>query len=288
MLVKMTTRPFLVICVAIFLGFGPSNAVSQEKTPKPFPEFEAKRLKPPSKGATKRIQVQIKERANPAVAPIHPQATDDSELSKAIAEAGITSATPTDWFWAELDDSLENMGPGRLDDALRLVTSSAAQSSLLSPRLQDLQDIVQRFGRDILIASVGTKVSPALALAVIYVESSGNPSAVSPAGAQGLMQLVPATAARFEVANALDAADNIKGGIRFLDTLMSKYNDDPIVVLAAYNAGEGAVRDHGGVPPFPETRLYVPKVLNAYKVARGLCITPPLLLSDGCVFAAMN
>ncbi|MEM6480133.1 MAG: lytic transglycosylase domain-containing protein, partial [Pseudomonadota bacterium] len=134
------------------------------------------------------------------------------------------------------------------------------------------------------IAAMG--VSPALALAVISVESAGDSRAVSRGGAHGLMQLMPATAARFGVTDAFDPAANIQGGVALLDHLMERYGDDPLLVLAAYNAGEGAVSAHGGVPPFPETRDYIPKVLSAYRVARGLCITPPLMLSDGCVFAA--
>ncbi|MEO1797868.1 MAG: lytic transglycosylase domain-containing protein, partial [Pseudomonadota bacterium] len=133
--------------------------------------------------------------------------------------------------------------------------------------------------------TVGTRVSPALVLAVISVESSGDAQAISRAGAQGLMQLMPATADRFGVTDAFDPVDNIKGGVALLDHLMETYGEDPILVLAAYNAGEGAVRDHGGVPPYAETRDYIPKVLSAFRVARGLCLTPPLMLSDGCVFA---
>ena len=69
---------------------------------------------------------------------------------------------------------------------------------------------------------------------------------------------------------------------------LDHFEKDPVLVLAGYNAGEGAVRDHKGVPPYPETRDYVPKVLAAYQVARGLCLTPPELISDGCVFAGMR
>jgi soluble lytic murein transglycosylase-like protein len=98
------------------------------------------------------------------------------------------------------------------------------------------------------------------------------------------MQLMPATAARFGVADSFDAAQNIRGGVAYLDWLMAHFGGDPILVLAGYNAGEGAVRDHAGVPPFAETRAYVPKVLAAYRVARGLCRRPPARLADGCVF----
>jgi soluble lytic murein transglycosylase-like protein len=153
-----------------------------------------------------------------------------------------------------------------------------------APRLQDVQDIAERHGKDLLRESIGTRVSPALALAVISVESGGRADAESGAGAQGLMQLMPATAERFGVTDRLDAVENIRGGIRFLDFLMEKFGDDPIMVLAGYNAGENAVTANGGVPDYAETRDYVPKVLAAWEVARGLCLTPPELLSDGCVF----
>jgi soluble lytic murein transglycosylase-like protein len=77
---------------------------------------------------------------------------------------------------------------------------------------------------------------------------------------------------------------NIRGGVAYLDWLMGEFNNDPLMVLAAYNAGEGAVRSNQGVPPFAETRDYVPKVLAAWQVAKGLCQTPPELVSDPCVF----
>ncbi|MDG1351725.1 MAG: lytic transglycosylase domain-containing protein [Sulfitobacter sp.] len=132
------------------------------------------------------------------------------------------------------------------------------------------------------------KVSPGLALAVISVESSGRTDAVSSAGAQGLMQLMPDTASRFGVVDSSVTQQNISGGVKYLDWLMGEFANDPILVLAGYNAGEGSVRKHAGVPPFAETRDYVPKVLAAFQVAKGLCKTPPELISDGCVFNLMK
>jgi soluble lytic murein transglycosylase-like protein len=98
------------------------------------------------------------------------------------------------------------------------------------------------------------------------------------------MQLMPDTAKRFGVTDSYDASANIKGGVTYLDWLLSEFNRDPVLALAGYNAGEGAVAKYDGVPPFAETRAYVPKVLAAFNVARGLCLTPPVLISDGCVF----
>jgi soluble lytic murein transglycosylase-like protein len=167
-------------------------------------------------------------------------------------------------------------------------TLMGATDPVGAPRLQHLQDIARAHGVDILTSTIGTQVSPALVLAVISVESGGQRDAVSSAGAAGLMQLMPDTASRFGVDDRTSAPENIAGGVRYLDWLMEEFARDPILVLAGYNAGEGAVRSHAGVPPFAETRDYVPKVLAAFQVAKGLCLTPPELISDGCVFTGMN
>ena len=125
-------------------------------------------------------------------------------------------------------------------------------------------------------------------LAVIGIESAGRIDAVSSAGAEGLMQLIPATAQRFGVTDVTDPAQNIRGGVAYLDWLMTEFDRDPLMVLAAYNAGEGAVRANQGVPPYAETRDYVPKVLAAWQVAQGLCQTPPELVTDPCVFKVIS
>lgn len=116
------------------------------------------------------------------------------------------------------------------------------------------------------------------------VESAGKPNAVSSAGAVGLMQLIPATAKRFKVEDSTDPKQNIAGGVAYLDWLFKEFSHDPVLALAGYNAGENAVKKHKGVPPFAETRGYVPKVVAAWKVAKALCITPPKYAIDGCVF----
>ncbi len=103
-----------------------------------------------------------------------------------------------------------------------------------------------------------------LVLSVIAVESNFKVSAESPKAAMGLMQLIPDTAARFNVKNAYDATQNIKGGIAYLRWLLSYYRGNISFALAAYNAGEGRVDRYKGIPPFPETRDYVAKVLGLY------------------------
>jgi soluble lytic murein transglycosylase-like protein len=104
------------------------------------------------------------------------------------------------------------------------------------------------------------QLSPRLVHSVIQVESNYDPNAVSPKGAQGLMQLIPSTARRFGVSDVFDPADNIQGGARYLKYLLGLYKGDEALALAAYNAGERAVSRYGGVPPFPETQGYVAKV----------------------------
>ena len=105
-------------------------------------------------------------------------------------------------------------------------------------------------------------LDPELVRAVVAVESGFRPDAVSPKGAQGLMQLMPGTARSLGVKDAFDPADNLDGGTRHLRALVTRYGGDLKRALAAYNAGEGAVARHGGVPPYPETVAYVRKVLQ--------------------------
>ena len=108
------------------------------------------------------------------------------------------------------------------------------------------------------------RVPPRLVAAVIAVESEFNPRAVSRRGAQGLMQLMPATAAHLDVQDSFDPRENIEGGVRHLRVLMDRYRNDLPVVLAAYNAGDTAVLNYRGVPPYRETRQYVIRVLRRY------------------------
>lgn len=107
-------------------------------------------------------------------------------------------------------------------------------------------------------------LDPALIKAVIYVESRFNPGARSSKGAMGLMQLMPATAADMGVTNPYSPSENIRGGSRYLRWLMRRFDGNLSHVLAGYNAGPTAVKNHGGIPPFRETRHYVREVLRLY------------------------
>jgi soluble lytic murein transglycosylase-like protein len=129
-----------------------------------------------------------------------------------------------------------------------------------------------RFGRydeHIRQAAVLYQIPEELVRAVIRVESDFDPRAVSPANARGLMQLIPATAERMLVTDVFDPRQNIFGGVRYLRVLANLFNGDIELTIAAYNAGEGAVIRHGGIPPYPETVDYVKRVLTNYRYYRA-------------------
>lgn len=121
------------------------------------------------------------------------------------------------------------------------------------------------FDAEIRAASEIFGVDDALVRAIMHAESWFEPEAVSHSGAQGLMQLMPATQRRFGVANPFDPLDNITAGVAYLAWLQEEFGGNLERIIAAYNAGENAVRQHGGIPPFPETREYVRRVNILYR-----------------------
>jgi soluble lytic murein transglycosylase-like protein len=127
-----------------------------------------------------------------------------------------------------------------------------------------------RYDAHIRQAAALYQIPEELIRAVIKVESNFDPGALSPKNARGLMQMIPATAQRMMVTDVFDPRQNIFGGTRYLRVLANLFNGDLELTVAAYNAGEGAVMRHGGIPPFEETRNYVTQVLAYYRHYRSL------------------
>ena len=167
--------------------------------------------------------------------------------------AGSSNATKGD----QLASGLSGASPVAAAGNTNPIPAGGASHGLSSARLEELvQSTAARHG-----------VNANLVRAVIETESGGNPSAVSRKGAVGLMQLMPTTALELGVRNMYSASENLEAGVRYLHTLLDRYNGDLDKALAAYNAGAGAVDRAGGVPRYRETREYVRKVTNSYYAA---------------------
>ena len=159
----------------------------------------------------------------------------EKDLSPAVAPAALAASAPT--------------------VAAVVVPASMAKPQNLKP--QDLNQVINTI-------SDRHHIDPDFISSVIHAESGFNPRAVSPKGAQGLMQLMPGTASKLGVSNAFDPSANVEGGTRYLTELLQRYNFDVIKALAAYNAGPLRVQQYGGVPPYNETRAYVARIVRDY------------------------
>lgn len=141
------------------------------------------------------------------------------------------------------------------EDALQQAQRTRAQRS-------DILDLIRQ-------ESANQSMDPNLIEAVVQAESGFNPGAVSPAGALGLMQLMPGTADDLGVSNPLDPQQNVRGGVKYLKQMIGRFNSLPLG-LAAYNAGPGAVEKHHGIPPYAETKAYVSKIIRQYEASKAM------------------
>lgn len=169
-----------------------------------------------------------------------------AKLFSMAAEQGHTYANKMIRY---LDTSLEP----ELPECLLSVVDSNSVDHSNNPYFEIVHDLAPQYDLD-----------PNLVMAIIAVESGFNEKAVSSKNAQGLMQLIPATAERFQVKDTFDAEENIKGGMAYLRWLLAFFKGHVTLAVAAYNAGEGAVEKHQGVPPYTETENYVKKIQSQY------------------------
>lgn len=215
-------------------------------------------VKPPSRGARKRLVI--------------------NNVTRALPPGRSGRAQRHAWFWRATSPRLDAADPTRLE----AMTTVAARQLSGGGRNKVVQNIRQTFRAEIAAAARKANVSEALLIALVAAESAGNPNAVSPKGAEGLGQLMPATAKRLGVDDARDPAQNLRGAADYLSLLLTLFKGDALLALAGYNAGEGAVSRHKGVPPYNETRDYVPIVLGYYHHARTLCAAPVSGPRDEC------
>ena len=185
-----------------------------------------------------------------------PQAAHESVTARNRGGPGSVSDLPC-------TPAMAGSGPRRLvllavTAALAVAAPAVAQTRQTPPAEHTA------YAREISEASARYAVPERLIWAVIRVESGFDRRAVSPRGARGLMQLMPETAAILGVRDAFDARQNIHGGTRHLRAMMERFRNNPRLAVAAYNAGERAVVEYGGVPPYPETQEYVTRVLRFY------------------------
>lgn len=195
--------------------------------------------------------------------------------SRALAAALFSLAAQQGHYQAQAMLETVHLSSSELPDCVTIAGHLPEKPKSYGLSAGDFIDLEKRISRlptskNWIVSLVKTmspwyKIDPRLALSIISVESNFEPNAQSAKNAMGLMQLIPDTAERFNVTDAFNATQNIKGGLTYLRWLLARYEGDVALVAAGYNAGEGAVDRYHGVPPYPETQQYVTKVLSLYR-----------------------
>jgi hypothetical protein len=219
--------------------------------------------------------------ATPAPAPVAVPATTSAPPQTIAASAGKTTSSSsepkflrmgysTTYTWVDMNGikhfanrkptGVASFQTKRVEYPIFSIPSCYACGVTPGVNFGNVKLNMNSFANEIRSSAQKHGVEEAIVRAIIHAESAYRPHVVSPKNAQGLMQLIPATARRFGVTDAFDPAQNIEGGTQYLAWLLKRYNNDLTLASAAYNAGEGAVDRHGGVPPYRETRNYVQRV----------------------------
>ena len=189
-------------------------------------------------------------------------ARDDAVAATLVALAASTGHAASIKLLRFLGEERTDLPPCMLAEAP--TASADARPEGLADPFADLPPDKQRIAQLVTALAPAYTVAPRLALAVVAVESNFDPTAQSQRNARGLMQLIPDTAARFRVKKVFDTRDNLRGGLAYLQWLLSYYRGEVALAAAAYNAGEAVVDRYRGVPPYPETRNYVQRVLALF------------------------
>jgi soluble lytic murein transglycosylase-like protein len=205
------------------------------------------------------VEIRREPREAPPVAPQPETPQDIPAATRAVPGASVVSAAPEASVASDPAAATGTAPDPARTGAVPPPTPGAQDPLLPIGGVFDQGALQEMAGRIARRHGVDDK----LVLAVIQVESRYDAFAVSPRGAMGLMQLMPKTAARFEVTNAFDPVQNVEGGVRYLKELLERYSGQVRLALAAYNAGEEAVERHSGIPPYRETVDYVRRVMAA-------------------------
>jgi soluble lytic murein transglycosylase-like protein len=213
-------------------------------------------------------------RATPAAARVQFRTAPAGQALPAVAAGSGAKVTRGAMYKYERDGIVHytNIRPG--GDAGAKVLFSYVETCYACGLLPGVDFSTVRLNTDAYAAEVRAAalefgVEEAVVRAIIHAESAFRPNAVSHAGAQGLMQLIPATASRFGVGDVFDPNQNIRGGVQYLAWLLKRFDNNLTLAAAGYNAGEGAVDRHGGVPPYAETQRYVQRVAQLADRYRG-------------------